>query len=256
MGRSIVRGIAAVCVCSGLTALLLASCSAPAQDSADTLPSMTSLGPMVTVPVSAPSAPVPDDAALRSTLLTPAQLPTGFRFVADPVDDLGLPAAPESSASDKSSTDPAVCKSVLARIADQHAGAASAAAAYFEGPNFSSIDQDSAGYPDSAEAARAFATVQETLHRCTQYAGTDADGVQVKYRIGALDQASAGDASTAFRLVTSSQGFVLISDVVVVVSGSTLTQVVATGPKPIAAAVLDGLTAAAVARIVEHRSPN
>ncbi|QSE78656.1 sensor domain-containing protein [Rhodococcus koreensis] len=235
--------------CSLLAVLALSACSSNASGDAGDATALEPLGPVVTAAQDAAGTSFADQAALKAALLDVGDLPVGFTPVPDPEDDLGLPPASESADSDKSSTDPADCGAVLSPVADQRAGAAASASGWFTGPGFATIDQDAASYATGADASQAFAAVQERLPGCTQYSGTDADGVQVQYRIGGREQQPAGDASTAFRLVTTSEGVSLVSDVVVVVVGSTVTQLVATGQDPIDAGVMNDLTSTAVAKL-------
>lgn len=248
------RGAVAA-VCSVLTALALSGCSSdPGAEDPATAEQLPPLGPAVTVSPGAASpngqgAAFTDPAALRAALLDVTDLPAGFARLADPEMDLGLPPASESSDTDNSSTTPTECEAVLAEIADQQPGVLASAANWFSGPNFASVDQDAAGYPTPADAARAFAGVQDTLSRCTEFSGTDADGVPVSYRVGGREQARTGDGSVAFRLVTTSEGLSLVSDVVIAIVGSTVTQLVASAQEPIDPGVLEDLTRTAVARL-------
>ncbi|MDV7356168.1 sensor domain-containing protein [Rhodococcus oxybenzonivorans] len=232
-----------------LTALAVSACSSAADSEPGSDEFLAPLGPMVTAPPDAAGAPFPDPAVLRAALLDVGDLPVGFSPVADPEEDLGLPPASEAAQSDKSSTDPALCSAVLSPVADQHPGAAASASAWFQGPNFTTVDQDAASYPTAADAAQAFTDIQTTLAHCTDYSGTDADGVDVQYRVGGRDGRPAGDASTGFRLVTTSDGFSLVSDVVVAMTGSTVTQLVATGQEPIDEGVFEDMTHAAVSKL-------
>ena len=111
----------------------------------------------------------------------------------------------------------------------------------------SSVDADAASYSEAA-VGHVFGAVQELLARCESYSGTDADGVAVEYRVGGLDLAgvagdesntvagdesnTVGDASTSVRVVTTSEGFTLVSDVVIGVVGSTVFAVSATRDTP------------------------
>ncbi|RZK94092.1 MAG: sensor domain-containing protein [Rhodococcus sp. (in: high G+C Gram-positive bacteria)] len=242
------RGSAAVS-CSLLAVLALSGCSSDASGDAGATASLAPLGPAVTAAPDAAGTPFADQAALKAALLDVGDLPAGFTPVPDPEDDLGLPPASESADSDKSSTDPAECSAVLSPVADQHTGAVASASGWFTGPNFATIDQDAASYGTGADASQAFTAVQDRLAGCTEYSGTDADGVQVQYRVGGREQQPAGDASVAFRLVTTSEGVSLVSDVVVAVVGSTVTQLVATGQEPIDAGVLNDLTSTAVTKL-------
>ncbi|AII10059.1 sensor domain-containing protein [Rhodococcus opacus] len=242
------RGPVAVSCCL-FAVLALSSCSSNASGDAGDAASLAPLGPVVTAAPDAAGTPFADQAALKAALLDIGDLPVGFTPVPDPEDDLGLPPASESADSDKSSTDPAECGAVLSPVADQRPGAVASASGWFTGPDFATIDQDAASYGTGADASQAFAAVQDRLVGCTEYTGTDADGVQVQYRVGGREQQPAGDASVAFRLVTTSEGVSLVSDVVVVVVGSTVTQLVATGQDPIDAGVFGDLTSTAVVKL-------
>ncbi|MFC9833496.1 sensor domain-containing protein [Rhodococcus sp. NPDC127530] len=235
--------------CSVFAVLALSACSSNASGDADATASLAPLGPVVTAAPGSAGTPFADQAALKAALLDVGDLPVGFTPVPDPEDDLGLPPASESTDSDKSSTNPAECGTVLSPVTDQPAGAVASASGWFTGPDFATIDQDAASYGTGADASQAFAAVQDRLTGCTEYTGTDADGVQVQYRVGGREQQPAGDASVAFRLVTTSEGVSLVSDVVVVVVGSTVTQLVATGQDPIDAGVFDDLTSTAVTKL-------
>ncbi|MCQ4119063.1 sensor domain-containing protein [Rhodococcus tibetensis] len=232
-----------------LTALAVSACSSTADGESGPDEFLGPLGPIVTASPGASGAPFIDQAALRAALLDVRDLPVGFAPVADPEKDLGLPPASETAESDKSSTDPALCGAVLSPVADQHPGAASSASAWFQGPDFTTIDQDAASYATAAEAAQAFTDIQTTLAQCSDYSGTDADGVDVQYRAGGRDGHPAGDASVGFRLVTTSDGFSLVSDVAVAVAGSTVTQLVATGQEPIDEGVFEKMTQAAASKL-------
>ena len=210
---------------------LLVACGG---DTAASLPPLTTAAP----PTATTAAGSFYDAALRAALLGQADLPVGFVPLPDPVDDLGLPPASESAESDLSSTEPRVCADVLAPISDQAPGATAQAVARFTGPDFASIDTDAAAY---ADAGAAFAAVQRTLAACTEYSGTDADGIAVTYRLGGLDQPSVGDASIAVRLETGSEGFTMVSDTVIAVVDGVVVQVTATGQDPVDPGVLTAL---------------
>ncbi|MFC7447066.1 sensor domain-containing protein [Rhodococcus daqingensis] len=223
---------------------LLAACSGSADE---VQPTVAPLPAPVTA-AAAGSGPITDPARLRAALLTPADLPTGFAPLADPVADLGLPPAPEYDAADRSSTDPQACAAVLREVADQAPGSAARAVARFGGPDFTSIDIDAASYPDGGAAA-ALARVQEAFDGCAEYRGTDADGFAVQYRLGGLGQPPVGDASTSVRLLTSSDGVTMTSDVIIAQVGSTLIQLVASGQEPIGADLLGRLAGTAVDRV-------
>ncbi|MFC9790022.1 sensor domain-containing protein [Rhodococcus sp. NPDC127528] len=201
-----------------------------------------------TAPATPNAGPIGDRNRLQAALLTTAELPAGFVALPDPVHDLGLPPATTAAGADKSSTTPQECAQVLREVADQSPGSLARAAARFGGPDFASVDTDAASYPATG-AAQAFTRVQSTLTQCTTYSGTDADGVHVDYRLGGLDQPTIGDASTAVRLTTSSDGVTMTSDVIIAVVGSTVLQVVASGQRPVEPAVLTGLARTAADRI-------
>ncbi|NLE81067.1 MAG: sensor domain-containing protein [Rhodococcus sp.] len=232
---------------AGAALIAVAGCGAPADDESSRL---NPIGPTVTIPPDGTAGPALDDAAVRARLLTTADLPVGF-VQAPSLEDLGLPPADATSETDKSSTDPEQCADVVAPIADQSAGSIGSAAVTFTGPNFSSIDQDVATYSDPAATQRAFAAVQETLGQCTEYRGTDVDGVEISYALGGRQQRPAGDASNAYRLVTTSEGFTLTSDLVLVAVENSVVQLVATGQTPIAPDVFAEMTDTAVRNLTE-----
>lgn len=222
-------------------------CSTPADDeSAESNP----IGPTVTIPPGSASGPALDDAALEARLLTPADLPVGFVPAPGP-EDLGLPPPDAESDTDQSSTTPEKCADVLAPIAEQTAGVVGSASVTFTGPNFSSIDQDVATYGGHEAVAAAFESVQKTFGECTDYHGTDVDGIEIAYSLGGREQRPAGDASVAYRLVTTSEGFTLTSDVVLVVVGDSLVQLVATGQSPIDPGVFADMTDTAVHKLAQ-----
>uniref|UniRef100_UPI0016519957 hypothetical protein n=1 Tax=Rhodococcus sp. BS-15 TaxID=1304954 RepID=UPI0016519957 len=165
-----------------------------------------------------------------------------------PGPDLGLHPAPEYDSPDKSGTDPAECAAVLAPISEQQGGAASNAVARFSGPNFSSIDEDAASYSDTG-TAEAFTAIQQAWAGCTTFSGTDADGVSVDYALAGREQSSVGDASASVRLTTSSEGFTLISDVVVAVVDSTVVQIVVSDQSGLEPETVTAVAEAAVERI-------
>ncbi|MFD4368794.1 sensor domain-containing protein [Rhodococcus sp. NPDC058521] len=240
------NGTGAVIAVAALTALAGCSSSSGSEDNA---PEMDALGPSVTVPSNDSAAPGLGDEALRPLLLTAAELPVGFVPLPDPEQDLGLPPADDTSETDKSATDPRECAAVLAPVAQQSAGAVGSASSMFSGPNFSSFDQDIASYGDNEATARAFETVQDTLSRCGEYTGTDVDGIDITYRLGARDQEPVGDASVAFRLVTSSEGLTLTSDVVIAVVGNNIVQMAAAGQTEIDPGVFADTTKKAVEKV-------
>ncbi|SEL76311.1 sensor domain-containing protein [Rhodococcus maanshanensis] len=233
-------------VCATVALPLLAGCAG--SDGGESPTSLPPLPAKVTASATAGAGPITDPARLKAALLTTADLPTGFAPLADPVQDLGLPPAPEYDAADRSSTDPQACAAVLREVADQAPGSAARAVARFGGPEFTSIDIDAASYPDGGAAA-ALNRVQDTLSGCTEYRGTDADGFEVQYRLGGLDQPAVGDASVAVRLLTSSDGVTMTSDVIIAQVGSTLVQLVASGQQPIGQDLLTRLARTAADRV-------
>ncbi|PTR32215.1 hypothetical protein C8K36_1011267 [Rhodococcus sp. OK519] len=238
--RAAIAG-AAIAVAGGLVACGSSSEQAAPSESSEP----AALGPVVTAPSDPADGPITDSAALRAALLTASDLPAGF--VALPAaTDANDPAAGADAT--QSATNPTRCANVLDTITRQAAGSAADAEANFTGPGFTSIDVDAASYP-GAGAADAFGTVQTTLRQCTVYTGTDGEGVAVDYRVEPLALPTVGDASTAVRLVTTSDGFTLVSDAAIAVVDSTVVQVVATGPDPIDSAVLEGLARSATERI-------
>lgn len=232
---------------------VVAGCGSDESPSADTSTPVSApqvgLAPFTATPAAPLSGAPLDRDALQRAALTLSELPAEFDVVPDPVDDLGLAPAPESSEADKSSTDPAVCAQVLAPIATQAAGSVADLSDMFTGPDFTSIDQDSASYADGAAAAAAFEKLQTTLAACTEYSGTDADGTTITYRVGGSSAPNVGDASFAFRIITESGGFTLVADAIVAAVGTTLTQVSATAPSPIAPDVLQSMASAAADRL-------
>lgn len=205
------------------TTLLLTACG-----SDDSLPD---LGEVVTVSAPPASAPVPDADQLTAAILSAGQLPAGFGALVDS-SELGNPADAGTEPADTSSTDPAECAAVLAPVAELSPGSRARALSRFQGFDFTSIDIDAASYAPS-DVPAAFAHMQELFAQCTEYTGTDGEGIEVSYRLGALDFAPTGDASMAVRLLTESEGITLTTDVVVMVIGTTIVQFTATGPEPI-----------------------
>lgn len=207
---------------------LLAACGSASDDQAPTAGAV----PEVTAPPTPAAGPITDAAALRSALPGTADLAPGFAALPETGEDPAQSGT--GDATDASSTNPTRCANVLDTIAKQAPGAVSSAEENFSGPGFASVDVDAASY-DGNGAAAAFATVQATVRDCTTFTGTDALGTAVDYRIEPLEQPAAGDASTAFRATTTSEGFTLVSDAVVTIVDSTVVQVVATGPDAFAA---------------------
>lgn len=215
-------------VATATIAVGITSCSSSKNDSS----APAALGPSVTAPAKPSGPAVTDSAVLQRALLAIADLPAGFGVIGDAAPPLQQGSdTPPTPAPDKSHTDPAQCSGVLAQISDQQKGAAAHAVARYGGADFASIDIDAASY-QAEGAAHAFATVQSLFARCGKYSGTDADGVHVDYRLERLDQPPTGDASTAVRLRTSSEGFTLTSDVVIAVVGSSIFQLSATAQQP------------------------
>nr|WP_246045017.1 sensor domain-containing protein [Rhodococcus oryzae] len=235
-----------VLACAAAALPLLAGCGGSGGEEASS--SLPPLPAQVTASATAGAGPITDPARLKAALLTTADLPAGFAPLADPVQDLGLPPAPEYDAADRSSTDPQACAAVLREVADQVPGSTARAVARYGGPDFTSVDIDAASYPDGG-AAGALARVQETLSGCTEYRGTDADGFEVQYRVGGLEQPAVGDASVAVRLLTSSDGVTMTSDVIIAQVGSTLVQLVASGQQPIGQDLLARLARTAADRV-------
>ncbi|WP_433605032.1 hypothetical protein [Prescottella agglutinans] len=243
MGR-LTRTVAAAAALVTLAAPLTACGDSPDEPN-QSGPAAADLGPQVTAPQAPAVGPITDADALRAALPTAADLPTGFArlpAVADPTPQPGEEPEP-----DRSTTNPTRCANVADTVARQAPGAVVAAEENFTGPGFTSIDVDAAGYAGTG-AADAFAAVQDTLRACTAFTGTDADGVSVQYRIAPLPQPVVGDAATAVRLTTTSEGFTLVSEVVLAVIDSTVVQVVATGPDG-----TDGALATGVARTATER---
>jgi hypothetical protein len=211
-------------------------------------PSAT-LGPAVSAPSSATAPPITDSALLGAALLQPRDLPSGYA----PLDlSYDNPAAPETTAPDRSRTDPAECAAVLRPISEQAPGALAGAASNYSGPDFADIDIDAASYTDPASA---FESLQRTLAGCVAFNGTDADGVALDYRISDLDLPSVGNASRAVRVSTTSDGFTVVSDVVIGVAGSSVFQLVATGQTPMDPAVLGGLARTQAQRLMGTLGP-
>ncbi|QBJ94855.1 hypothetical protein ERC79_01895 [Rhodococcus sp. ABRD24] len=235
--------IAAAIVAGGVT---LTACGGSGDEPAPT--TSADLGAAATAPNPPTAGPITDPDALRAALLTAADLPPGFAPLPDPVADLGLDPAPDDGAADRPGTDPARCANVLDIVARQFPSAVTDAEGNFAGPGFTSIDVDAASYPGTG-AADAFAVVQATFRECRAYRGADADGTPVQYRLEPLQQPPVGDASASVRVTTTSEGFTLVSDAVLAVVGSTVVQVVTTGPDPADSVVLNGLARTATERI-------
>ncbi|CCQ16192.1 putative uncharacterized protein [Rhodococcus sp. AW25M09] len=232
-----------------LAALSLVGVAAAAGCSSDAPSSTPAVVPTaVAAPDPLRGAAVTDDDVLGAAMLGPSELPNGFTSIPDPVRDLGLDPAPGYDSPDKSGTDPAECAAVLAPVSEQLDGAASTAVARFSGPDFSSIDEDAASYSGTG-AADAFASVQQAWVGCTEFSGTDADGVGVEYELAGREQPQIGDASVSVRLTTSSEGFTLISDVVVAVVDSTVMQIVVSDRSGLEPETVTAVAEAAAERI-------
>lgn len=230
----------------GLCAVLAVSgCSSDTSTEVASLVPDVSLAPFTSTASAALTGTPLDKSTLQRTFLTLNDLPVDFDVVPDPVEDLGLAPAPATSESDKSTTVPASCASVLAPIAAQVPGSVASITKLFTGPDFTSIDQDSASFPDGPAATSAFVQMQETVAACPEYSGTDADGISITYRVGAGNQPVVGDTSFSYRIITASEGFTLVADVVVAAVGTTLTQLSATAPSPISPEVLGSMATTA-----------
>ncbi|OZE76111.1 hypothetical protein BH92_18445 [Rhodococcoides fascians A21d2] len=225
----------------GLAAAAGCSSDEPSQATAPAPTAVAAPDPLLGVPIT-------DSAVLTASMLGLGDLPDGFSSIPDPVRDLGLDPAPDYDSPDKSSTDPAACAAVLAPVSEQLGGAASSAVARFSGPNFSSIDEDAASYTGTG-TAEAFASVQQAWTGCAEFTGTDADGVSVDYALAGREQPQIGDASASIRLTTSSEGFTLISDVVVAVVDSTVLQIVVSDQSGLEPATVTAVAEAAADRI-------
>ncbi|MGA9872634.1 MAG: hypothetical protein WBQ44_16030 [Rhodococcus sp. (in: high G+C Gram-positive bacteria)] len=241
----------ALVLLSAVPLLALAACGASDDDVAESSAGnaeRAEIGSRVPAPNPLSGSTITDAAVLQTAMLTPTDLPDGYAVLPDPVRDLGLDPAPEYDAPDRSGTDPQRCADVLAPIADQVAGAAADAEVRYAGPNFSSIDEDAASYPEIG-AADAFEAVQSTIAECTAFSGTDADGIDVEYQLSGREQMPVGDASTSVRLETTSEGFTLVSDAVVAVVDRTVVQLVVTSQEGVDPDALTALAETAVDRI-------
>ncbi len=238
--------LASVTTLTGLTAC---GSSGDTSQTTDTGEATTSWrGTETPAPDPLTGAPITDSAVIQSLLLTTAELPEGYTVIPDPVRDLGLDPAPDYDSPDMSGTDPDRCADVLAPIAEQHAGASADGMIRYSGPNFSSIDEDAASYPDDG-AAQAFEAVQDTFAACAAFSGTDADGFDVDYELEPREQDSVGDASTSVRMTTTSEGFALVSEAVIAVVDHAVVQVVVTSQEGADAEAVTDLSRAAVEKI-------
>jgi hypothetical protein len=231
-----------------LAALALVGVAAAGCGADEPAPSPAAAPSSVPAPDPLLGTPITDSGVLAAAMLGLGDLPDGFSSIPDPVQDLGLDPAPEYDSPDRSGTDPAECAAVLAPISEQRGGATSTAVARFSGPNFSSIDEDAASYSDTG-TAEAFTAIQQAWAGCTTFSGTDADGVSVDYALAGREQSSVGDASASVRLTTSSEGFTLISDVVVAVVDSTVVQIVVSDRSGLEPDTVTAVAEAAVERI-------
>ncbi|WP_084524219.1 hypothetical protein [Nocardia inohanensis] len=227
------RRLLALISLTGAVAAAVTGCGT--EDSGAPLPSF---GPSVTPPTGSGAAL--DQVTLRNDLLDAGQLPSGYTAFPDP--------APGNSSGAGSTTDPAQCAKVLAPVSDQAPGAAATAVAQFGGPNFASIDIDAASYANGG-AAQAFSAVQSLLRECAKYSGTDADNTKVEFRLGGLEQPNAGDASTAFRVHTTSEGVTLYSAVSLTLVGATVVQINMSAAVEPDSQQLSALTAAQVRKL-------
>ncbi len=231
-----VRGKWAGCALITAAAISAAGCST--QHSGSSLPPVSS----ATAPSTVTAAPLTDSAALRAKLLSGTDIPPEFEALDDSSGGNG-PTPP-----DRSHTDPAACAKVLDAVNDQVPGASAHGAVHYSSADFDSIDIDAASYPRNA-AARAFASVQDLLHRCGSYSGTDADGAAVSYQVGGLDEPRAGDASVSFQVRTTSQGLTLYSAATVALVGSTVVQIARAGQKAVDPAALRSITDTQIQRL-------
>ncbi|MBL1077823.1 sensor domain-containing protein [Nocardia sp. 2] len=206
-------GRTALATLAAVLAVAVSACGSG--DSTDPLPSLL---PTVQPPT-ASNAPALDDVTLRNSLLDETVL-TGYTALNDP--------PPGTVTGAGTATDPSQCAKVLSPVAEQAPGARAQAIAQFSGTDFASIDIDAASYANGG-SAQAFSLVQSLLQGCAAYSGKDADNITVEFRLGGLEIPKAGDASTAFRVHTSSQGFTLYTAVSLTVVGSTVVQIAMSG---------------------------
>ena len=193
----------------------------------------------------------PDDAALSARLIGIADVPSGFAVVDLPPSSADENNDSETDDSDRSSTDPQACAAILAPVATQVPGAVSTASVTFTGSDFASIDEDIATYQGDG-AARAFETMQDVLPSCRTFSGTDADGVEVQYRVGGssvVTPGSSNSASFAIRVESSSEGVTITSDAVVTQVGNSVVQVIGTGQDAFDADVLGRIAETAAQRL-------
>ncbi|WP_405135858.1 hypothetical protein [Nocardia sp. NBC_01388] len=226
--------------------LLLSTVAVSACGSHDSAaPALPTLGP--TVQPKATVAPaIPDVITLRAQLLDVPQLPSGYSSLGDP--------APGSTTGAGARTTPAQCAKVLAPIAEQAPNAVTRAAAQYGGPDFDSIDIDSAAYANDG-AAQAFSAAQTLLRQCGTYSSTDTDGSKVQFQVGGLNQPTAGDGSFGFRVHTTSQGLTLYTAVSITVVGSTVVQLAMSGTNEPDPQQLSALTDAQVHKLRGDAGP-
>lgn len=224
---------AAVCA----FALVTTGCGSSGDTGSDADPiELGALGAVVpAAPVTVPPFTDADTLALR--LLGEDDLPAGMVAAYDPADESTRPASVPAP------TTPAGCGKVLMALGYQRPEALTWTAVAYEGPEFAGIDIDAASY---AEVGPAFTAVQQTLHNCTEYFGEDSEDTRIDYRLGALDQPPAGDASTSFQLWMTSEGATLVAQATLVQVGATLVQISVTAPEASDPALLAELTAAQV----------
>ncbi|WP_239476509.1 hypothetical protein [Nocardia arizonensis] len=230
---------------AAVSAAVLSGCGSSDTTAADAA-GLPPLGPVV---AAAPTtgAPITEATTLRERLLDDGDLPAGMVQAAasDPA---------SSATAGQAHTEPAECGRILQPLARQRPDASTRSAVAFNGPNFSSIDIDAATYSND-KLPSAFADFQSVLRRCGKYSGTDADETSIDYRLGGLAQPSVGDASTAYQLRLTSEGFTLVSLVGLVQVGNTLVQVSVTAPESVDPGVLEDVTAAQVRRLSAPATP-
>lgn len=236
--RIVVPGRTIAFAAAVITAVaLLTGCgSSEGTDSETDRVELGALGEIVpAAPVTDPPFTDADTLALR--LLGEDDLPDGMVAAYDPTDESSQPASVPAP------TTPAGCGKVLMALGFQRPEALTWTAVAYNGPEFASIDIDAASYADVGAALRA---VQETVHNCTEYFGEDSEDTRIDYRLGALDQPPAGDASTSFQLRMTSADAGLVAQATLVQVGATLAQISVTAPEASDPALLAELTAAQV----------
>ncbi|WP_198428991.1 hypothetical protein [Nocardia bovistercoris] len=220
---------------TAVSAAMLAGCGSDnGKDEGSGLPE---LGPVVAA-APATGRPITDASILLDRLLGDGDMPPGMEQA--PRSDLEGTATVGGA-----HTDPAACAAILQPLARQRPDALTRNAVGFNGPNFSSIDIDAATYSND-KLGSAFESFQRVLRGCERYSGTDADKTVIDYRLGALPQPKAGDASTAFQLRLTSEGFTLVSLVGLIQVGNTLVQISVTAPESVDPGLLSDVAAAQV----------